>query len=77
MTPQTEKELEIFKAWLASRGHVILPCRGEWELLRWNGAVGAPPRILYTNKRGVIASFNNRDAENDWLDALEDTNPER
>lgn len=72
MTPKTQREVDAFRAWLERRGCVILPCKGEWELLRWNGAPGAPPRIMYTNKHGVISNFNCRDAENDWLDSSEE-----
>ncbi len=70
--PSTDREVAAFKSWLEGRGHTILPCKGEWELLRWNDAPGVSPRILYTNKRGGIANWNNRAAVDDWLEFNEE-----
>jgi hypothetical protein len=74
MTRKKDQPVEWagFRLWLGEIGCTLYPTKGEWEVLRWEWPTGDGPRMLYKNKLGKMGGFSSPDAEDDWLEYLDE-----
>jgi len=51
-------KLNDFKEWLKSRGIAIHPCKGQYEVLRWEGKQGQPMPMVFDRHDGDHYTVN-------------------
>ena len=61
-------KLTQFRDWLVSEGHVLLPAKGDYEVLRWRGVPGRAMPIVF-DRHGAKEHFTCNDAARPYVQA--------